>query len=60
MGQGYGAPGWGAPGDVGSLPETREAVESSLQSYGNPNLELAEAMEFANNYYAEVREKDTA
>jgi hypothetical protein len=59
MGQGYGAPGWGAAGGVGSLPEAREAVEQSLQSYGNPNLEVTEVMEFANNYYAEVREKDT-
>jgi hypothetical protein len=59
MGQGYGAPGWGAAGEVGSLPEAREAVERVLQSYGNPNLEVAEVMEFASNYYAEVRENDT-
>ena len=58
--QSYGAPGWGAPGEeVGSLPEAREAVEQSLQSYGNPDLEVAEVMEFSNNYYAEVRESDT-
>jgi hypothetical protein len=30
-----------------------------LRSYGNPNLEVAEVMEFASNYYAEVRERDT-
>ena len=59
MGQGYGAPGWGAAGEVGNLPEAREAVERALQSYGNSNLEVVEVMEFANNYYAEVREKDT-
>src|SRR5215217_3585473 len=59
MGQGYGAPGWGAQGDVGSLPEARVAVEQAVQSYGNPDLEVAEVMEFSNNYYAEVREKDT-
>jgi hypothetical protein len=28
----------------------REAVESSLQRYGNPNLEVVEVIEFANNY----------
>ena len=59
MGQGYGAPGFRAAGDVGSLPEAREAVERAIQSYGNPDLGVAEVMEFSNNYYAEVREKDT-
>jgi hypothetical protein len=59
MGQGYGAPGFRAAGDVGSLPEAREAVEQAIQSYGNPDLGVAEVMEFSNNYYAEVREKDT-
>jgi len=59
IGQGYGAPGWGAAGEVGSLPEARDAIERAVQSYGNPNLEVTEVMEFANNYYAEVREKDT-
>ena len=59
MGQGYGAPGWGPQGDVGSLPEARVAVEQAVQSYGNPDLEVAEVMEFSNNYYAEVRESDT-
>jgi hypothetical protein len=44
---------------VDDLTAAREAVESSLQGYGNPNLEVVEVMEFANNYYAEVREKDT-
>ncbi len=60
MGQGYGAPGWGPQGDVGSLPEARVAVEQAVQSYANPDLEVAEVMEFSNNYYAEVRESDTA
>jgi hypothetical protein len=59
MGQGYGASGWGPQGDVGSLPEARDAFERAVQSYDNPDLEVAEVMEFANNYYAEVREKDT-
>jgi hypothetical protein len=59
--QSYGAPGWRAQGGevVGSLPEARKAVEQSLQSYGNPDLEVTEVMEFSNNYYAEVRESDT-
>jgi hypothetical protein len=60
MGQGYRAPGWAPGGDVGTLSDARAAVERALESYGNPDLEVAEVMEFANNYYAEVREKDTA
>jgi hypothetical protein len=44
---------------VGSLADARDAFERAVRSYGNPNLEVAEVMEFANNYYAEVREKDT-
>lgn len=42
-----------------SIADARAAVEESLRGYGNPNLETAEVMEFANNYYAEIREKDT-
>jgi hypothetical protein len=45
--------------NVGSLADARDAVEKSLRGYGNPNLEVTEVMEFANTYYAEVREKDT-
>ena len=45
--------------NVGSLADARDAVVKSLRGYGNPNLEVTEVMEFANNYYAEVREKDT-
>jgi hypothetical protein len=59
MGQGYGAPGWGARGDVANLSDARAAVERAVGSYGNPDLKVTEVMEFANNYYAEVREKDT-
>jgi hypothetical protein len=44
---------------VASLADARGAFEQAVQGYGNPNLEVAEVMEFANNYYAEVREKDT-
>lgn len=60
MGQGYGAPGWGARGDVATLSDARAAVERAVGSYGNPDLKVTEVMEFANNYYAEVREKDTS
>jgi hypothetical protein len=45
--------------NVGSLDDARAAFERAVRSYGNPNLEVVEVMEFANNYYAEVREKDT-
>ena len=45
--------------EVGSIADARKAAEESLQSYGNPDLEVAEVMEFARNYYVEVREKDT-
>ena len=44
---------------MGSLDDARAAFEQAVEGYGNPNLEVAEVMEFANNYYAEVREKDT-
>lgn len=60
MGQGYGAPGWGSQGGgVGSLSDARDAVERAVQSYGNPDLRVGEVMEFANNYYAEIEERDT-
>jgi len=44
---------------MGSLHEARAAFERAVAGYGNPNLEVGEVMEFANNYYAEVEEKDT-
>ena len=44
---------------VGSLDEARAAFERAVAGYGNPNLKVGEVMEFANNYYAEVEEKDT-
>src|SRR5215212_9469807 len=44
---------------VGSLADARGAFEQAVKGYGNPNLEVAEVMEFANNYYAEVKERDT-
>jgi hypothetical protein len=44
---------------VHNLDEARAAFERAVKSYGNPNLEVGEIMEFSNNYYAEVEEKDT-
>jgi hypothetical protein len=46
-------------GSVSSLDDARNAFEQAVKGYGNPNLEVAEVMEFANNYYAEVMEKNT-
>jgi len=45
---------------VGSLDEARAAFERSVEGFGNPNLEVGEVMEFSNNYYAVVEEKDTS
>jgi hypothetical protein len=45
--------------NVGSLDEARTSFERAVEGYGNSNLEVTEVMEFANNYYAEVEEKDT-
>ena len=36
-----------------------ESARQSLASYGNPDLVLAEVMEFSDNFYAEVKEKST-
>jgi hypothetical protein len=44
---------------VGSLEEARAAFERAVEGLGNRNLEVTEVMEFSNNYYAEVKEKDT-
>lgn len=44
---------------VGSLGEARSAFERAVEGYGNSNLEVTEVMEFANNYYSEIKEKDT-
>ena len=46
-------------GSAASLDNARATFEQAVEGYGNPNLEVAEVMEFANNYYAEVKEKDT-
>jgi hypothetical protein len=49
------------PGDVKpmAIDQAAEQVVKYLDSWGNPDLKLAEVMEFSNNFYAEVEEKDT-
>ena len=52
----------GAPAttsNAASISAAREAVEQVLENSGNSDLEVAEMMEFTNNYYALVREKST-
>jgi hypothetical protein len=55
--------GWGnsypTTGSRLTLDQTVEAVEQYLAAYGNPDLALAEVMEFSNNFYAEVEEQST-
>jgi hypothetical protein len=54
------APGTAAPSGVpSSLSEARAAFEQAVSNSGNSNLEVKDVMEFANNYYAQVRESDT-
>jgi len=42
-----------------NLSEARAAFEQAVSNSGNSNLEVKDVMEFANNYYAQVRESDT-
>ncbi len=56
----------GFPGGVpaanveeGNIDGARRAAEQAVNGYGNPDLQVAEVMEFANNYYAQVKERDT-
>lgn len=54
------APGAAAPSGVpSSLSEARTAFEQAVSNSGNSNLEVKDVMEFANNYYTQVRESDT-
>jgi hypothetical protein len=53
------APATTPTGSVNDLDQARAAFERPVKGYGNPDLEVTEVMEFANNYYAEVEEKDT-
>src|SRR5215203_6100216 len=45
--------------DAANLDDARTVFERAVAGFGNPNLEVGEVMEFSNNYYAEVEEKDT-
>lgn len=52
---------WGYP-DTGTpitMEQAAEAVQRYLTAYGNPDLALAEVMEFSNHFYAEVEEEST-
>jgi len=58
--------GWGGRWGRGTVPtstltleDARQAVERYIIGLGLPNLEIAEVMEFENNFYAIVREPDT-
>ena len=65
-------PGWGCRGGAGgawggttqpfetlTIEEAHEAVERYVAARGTGNLEVAEVMEFEQNFYAIVREADT-
>ena len=55
-GWGYGNPGAGTPL---TLEQAVARTQQYLVAYGNPDLALAEVMEFSNNFYAEVEEEST-
>src|SRR5215207_1742517 len=56
---GYSAP-TSEAGVPESLSEARGTFEQAVSSsFGASNLEVVDVMEFANNYYAQVREIDT-
>ncbi len=42
-----------------TLDQAIESARQYLATYGNPDLELTEVMEFSNNFYAEVKEQST-
>ena len=53
--------GWTSPGTGTpiTLDQAVEAAQEYLAAYGNPDLALAEVMEFTQNFYAEVEEIST-
>jgi hypothetical protein len=55
-GWGYGSPG---TGERLTLDQATDAVNAYLAASGNPDLTLAEVMEFSQNFYAEVEESST-
>lgn len=42
-----------------TLEDAQAIAEQYLSDYGNPDLEIAEIMQFSNNFYVEVRETST-
>ncbi|MBM3237605.1 hypothetical protein FJZ31_15045 [Candidatus Poribacteria bacterium] len=60
---GGGSHGWWNPDDENLTPLTIEQAVEAVQEYlaaiGNPDLALAEVMEFSNHFYAEIYEKST-
>jgi len=64
---GYGSGQWGAGYDTGygantspiTITEAKTAVEKYLAATGNSEFQIAEVMEFDNNFYAGVKEKST-
>lgn len=42
-----------------SLDQATQAAEASIAAYGNPDLALAEILEFTNNFYVLVREQSS-
>lgn len=69
-GQGWGAgvmapdqcPVWNATipaGEPLTLDEVEAIARQYLASYGNPDLKIAEIMQFSRNFYVEVRETNT-
>ncbi|MCZ7574363.1 MAG: hypothetical protein M5U01_37915 [Ardenticatenaceae bacterium] len=61
MGSGGMMGGWGAPGTGTPLtPEqVAERARQYVATYGNPDLEVAEIMEFDNHFYVQAREQST-
>jgi hypothetical protein len=48
-----------AQGQSMSLKQAQTVVEEYLKTYGDNNLEITEVIQFDNQFYAEVHEKDT-
>ncbi|MCC6175721.1 MAG: peptidase M4 [Chloroflexi bacterium] len=59
-GQGMmGGPWSGTATPLQSLPDAQTAFQAYVDRLGNPNLALDEVMEFAQNYYAVVKDRST-
>ena len=54
-----GGPWSGAATPLQSLPDAQTAFQAYVDRLGNPNLALDEVMEFAQNYYAVVKDQST-